>query len=665
MRLLIRLIGVVLSLAVLALAALFVIPTDRLANLAAQQLEGVTGRSVVFAGDVRPTIYPSIGVRTGPVSLSNAPWSEAGPMFRAEALDVALDLGAALRGEVVIRRISAQDPVIVLERAQDGRANWDFTAAADPTDTQAPEAGGTGGLRPFSIDEAVITNAAVRFIDRQGGQDLGLAGLDLTFSLPDFEGPAELALSGDLNGQRVALEARVAQFAAALAGQVADLKLKAEAGAARARFDGRAGTAPLAAEGRMEADLGDLRAVFAALGLDAPAIPAPMADGLGGSAQVTFAPEGSLHLRDLTLRAGPNRVTGAADLRPGEARPRLVADLSAGTLDLTGLGGPGAGAAGSDGVAPGWPTQTIDASALGLVDAEVTLAADRLSLDGLTLAPLRLGLTVDRSRAVFDLRQIGLYDGRISGEFVINARSGLSTGGDLRAEGIGLLPLLRDTAGFERLAGSGTASVRFLAVGASIDAMMRSLSGEGRIDLGQGEIIGFDLAGMLRNLDMGYMGEGNRTIYRSISGSFTIADGVLRNDDLQMQASRVTASGRGTVDIGRRMLDYRVVPVALVDGAGEGGLRVPLLIRGPWDVPSFSLDLEGLAQERLREERERLEERARAEAREAEARARERAEQELSDRLRLERQEGERLEDAARRRLEQEAGDRLRRLLRD
>jgi AsmA protein len=366
---------------------------------------------------------------------------------------------------------------------------------------------------------------------------------------------------------------------------------------------------------------------------------------------VTLAPAGSVHLRDMALRAGQNSVTGAADLTFDGPRPKLVAQVSAGRLDLTALTADGNGAAPAA-AQPGWPRDTIDASALGALDAEVTLAADTIDLGALVLGPVRAGLTIDRARAVFDLREIGLYEGRLSGEFVINARSGLSTGGNLALDGIGLLPMLREVADFERLAGTGTARLRFLAVGSSIDAMMRSLSGEGRLEFGQGEIIGFDLAGMLRNLDMGYMGEGNRTIYRAITGSFTIADGVLRNDDLTLDAPQVTAGGRGSIDLGARTLDYRVTPVALADETGAGGLRVPLLIRGTWDDPSFGLDLEGMAQERLREEREELEREARA-----------RAEQAVRDRLQIEQQEGESLEDAARRRLEDEASDRLRDIL--
>jgi AsmA protein len=195
--------------------------------------------------------------------------------------------------------------------------------------------------------------------------------------------------------------------------------------------------------------------------------------------------------------------------------------------------------------------------------------------------------------------------------------------------------------------------LRFLGVGQSMDAIIRSLSGEGRLDLGRGEIVGLDLVGMLRNLDMAYVGDRNTTVFDRMNGSFNISDGVLRNEDLRMELRALTVNGRGTVGLGARTLDYRLIPTAMRDPETGRTLQIPLHITGPWDEPRYRLDLEGLAEERLREERARLEERAQAE---------------LERRLGVERQEGqsgrEALQEAARQRLEEEIGRGLQRLLR-
>lgn len=645
MRWIVRFFGVVLVLIVTAVGALFLIPTERLANMAAERFTATTGRSLVFTGAVRPTLWPVIGATTGAVRLGNPDWAESDTLFAAEGLDIGLDLAALLRGEVVVRRIELRSPVIHLERTADGRATWDF---ATPTaeDAAPPPVAGGPGLSALTIDRAGITDGTVILRDRAGGIEMRLEGVEMELALPSMAGEARIDARGRLNGQAVTLAGTVAGLGPLIDGDVVAMRMDARIGGSRLRYDGRAGLAPVA-EGQVEAELGDLRAVFAAIGQPAPQLPAALTRDLAASGRVTLAPEGSIHLREARLSAGGNRLSGAMDLTFPEPRPQLVARIEAGALDLSGLIDMT-----PDPNATGWPTARLDASALGLVDGQIALSAPSVNLGFLQLGRVDAGVAIDRSRAVVTLRELRLYDGNVTGEFVANNRSGLSVGGNLRTSGVALRPALMAFADFSRLSGTAQATVRFLGVGQSVDAIMRSLSGEGTIAFGQGEILGLDLAGMLRNLDLGYMGEGARTIYDSISGSFVMAQGIATTTDLRLTAPLVTVTGTGQVDIGRQSLDMRVVPVALAGEDGAGGIRVPLLIRGPWAGPSFRLDLEGMAAERLAAEREALEQRARAAAEAAAA-----------ERLGVTVQPEETLGEAARRELESRGGDLLRGLI--
>lgn len=660
MRWLVRLLGVVLSLAVLAGLALFLIPTERIAALVAQRFAAETGRELVIEGAVRPSIYPLIGVRMERVRLANADWSDQGPMLQAEVMDVGLDVAALWAGDIVIRRLELHAPDLLLERDATGRANWAIAwgAVSDPVPDAAPEGG--RGARAVSLDLAEISDGRLRFRDAGAGIDMTAEAVNAALRLPGPDREASLRLSGRMNGQPFSLHGRAGQPGALLEGRVSAVALNGEAAGATFGFDGRAGGTPLALEGRVDLDLPALGPVMALLGQSATDLP-PGAAPLRFSGQVTRAASGTIHARAARLQAGANALSGAADLRLDGARPQLTAQLTAEALDLRPMTGGGAGAGNAG--AQGWSRAPMNLAALAALDADVTLSAPSVETGAVRLGPTRLGLRIDNARAVFDLREVRLFEGTLAGEFVLNGRGGGSVGGNLRASDVALLPLLRDLAGFERLQGTGSAQVRFLGVGNSMHAIMSSLSGEGRIDLGQGAILGLDLAGMLRTLDMSYMGEGARTVYDQVTGSFTMDGGVLRNEDLRLEAARLNVAGRGTVGIGERVLNYRVIPEAMRDPETGQALRVPLLITGPWEAPRFRLDLEALAEERLREEAARLEELAREEARRREEELRARAERELQERLGVEREEGESLEDAARRRLQDEIGRGLGRLL--
>jgi len=661
MRWMIRIVGVVVSMLVLGVAALFLIPAERIAGIAAQQFEAATGRTLLISGSVRPSIYPVIGARVESVALANAPWAQSGPMLQAEAVDLGLDLLALIRGDLIVRRFEARGPRIMVERGADGQLNWLFDAVS------SREASG-GGLadRTLSLERAEISGAYLRYIDRGTGTDMVFEDVDLLLEMPDFTGPGRLSASGRHGGQSFEIEVQTGSVSRLLAGEVAALSAVLRAGSAVVSFSGRGGLEPLAMDGQIALNAQGLAPlmVFASGGAE-PVPPAARPVALSG--QVTLAPAGSVHLRDASLGLGANRLAMALDLTFDGPRPRLTGEVSAATLDLRPFtGGEAAGTGGGDSP-PGWSRDPIDASALGLLDAAVAFSTGPVQAGIVDLTAARGVLSIERARAVLDLREARLFEGVMSGEMVANNRSGLSVGGNLRAEGVALLPLLRQFAGFERLTGTGAGELRFLGVGNSLDAIMRSLSGEGRMSLGQGEIIGFDLAGMLRTLDMSYMGEGNRTLYQSVTGRFTINNGVLRNEDLQLAASTVTVNGRGSVDLGAQTLDYRVIPEAMRNAQTGEALRVPLLITGPWSAPRFRLDLEGLTEQRLREEAERLEARAREEIQRLETEARSRVDQELQQRLGIERQEGQSTEDAlregGRERLEEELGRGLQRLL--
>lgn len=657
MRWIVRLVGIVVSLMILAVAGLFLLPAERIAAIATRQFEAQTGRALSVAGSVRPTIWPILGARIEDVTLASPDWAQGGPLVTAQVLDVGIEPMAMLSGNLVVRRFEARGARVVLERDAQGRANWTF-------ETAGGDGGGSAGGGTLSLERVEIRDAAVRFIDRAAGTDIALEGIDADLSMPSFAGPGTLAISGRQGGQTVSADLRLASVEQFLSGAVTGLAVSARVGEARLGFDGRAGLDPLAAEGRLTLQTPALAPLLALAGQSGPEPLPAAARPLDFAGQVTLAPAGTLHLREAALSAGATRLGLALDLATGGERPRLTGQVSAGALDLRPF--LGAGGSGSSG-GGGWPTARIDAAALGALDAAITVTAAPVQTGIVDLERFAGVLTIDRARAVLELREARAFGGNLTGELVANNRSGLSVGGTLRGAGIGLLPLLREMAAFERLSGSAGFELRFLGVGQSVDAIMRSLSGQGRIDLGQGEIIGLDLAGMLRNMDMSYMGEANRTVYDAISGTFAMEAGVLSNQDLRLTSSRVNVEGRGRVDLGGQTLEYRVIPSALRNAETGEAIRVPLVITGPWSAPRFRLDLEGLAEERLREERERLEARAREEAARLEAEARARLDREIQERLGVQRQEGQSTEDAVREglreRAEQEIGRGLMRLL--
>jgi AsmA protein len=654
MRVILRLACALLVFAVLAVIGVLMIPAERVADAAARQFTQLTGRQLQIEGSVRPSFWPDLGVRTGPVTIANAPWSDAGPMLEADGLQIGVNLAGLFGGTVHITGLEADTPRLILERSRDGQENWIFGGSSGGTVT--PDTPGVDA--PFTFDRLVLKDATLTFLDHQADQSWTVEGVDLSATSPAWTGPLQLEASGRMNGQALDLTAEAAVFSDLVAGRVVPLTLALKAGEASVDFNGRAGMQPLQAEGQVQADLADLKAFAALACSSAPTLP----DGLGAQAvavsgAVTLAPDGGLFLRGTVIDLDGNRLTGAVDLAMGGPRPKLTAKLAGDTIALPATGA----ASGGDGAptALGWSTEVIDVSGLGALDADIGLTLAGLTHGNVALGATRLRLVIDRARAVADIAEMKAYGGDITGKVVVNGRDGLSMRANLALAGLELQPLLGAFAGYDRLVGTGDLTLDVLGVGNSEADLMQSLSGAGALSVMRGEVRGLDVLGMLRTLDAGYVGDGQTTTFDAVTAGFAIEGGVLRNDDLTLTGPDLTATGAGQVGIGGRTLDYRLRPTALVEADGSGGVMVPLLITGTWENPKFRLDLESIARERMEEEAKALEERARAEAKRLEEEAKAR----LADELGVEAAPGEDLEDAARRRAQEVIDDEAQRLL--
>ena len=431
-RSVVALVLALVTLAVLAAGALFLIPSERIAGLVVGQFKTLTGRELVIEGSVRPTVWPVLGVKTGKVSISNADWSDLGPMFQAEALEIAVDMAALIGGEAKITAVTAVAPELLLERARDGRENWVFGGeSGGSVSTATPGVGA-----PFTLGRASMSGGRLVFVDHGTGTRVDLQDLSVETAIPDFEGPVQVVLSAVLQGQAFAADLTLGQFRAFLDGKLGPVTLAFEAGEASGRFEGQAGWKPMAAKGEVQADLGQLIEVAALAGAVAPDLPKGLgAGGVTVQGGLTLTDAGSVHLRGGTLRLDETVLAVDADLTQGEDRPKLVAKVVAGALDLQAALGQSGGGAGGGMQSEGWPKERIDVSALSALDAEVSLKADGVNLGLATFGPTALLLTIDRSRAVFDLARAKAYDGEISGQFVVNGRKGLSVGGDLAFKG--------------------------------------------------------------------------------------------------------------------------------------------------------------------------------------------------------------------------------------
>jgi AsmA protein len=188
---------------------------------------------------------------------------------------------------------------------------------------------------------------------------------------------------------------------------------------------------------------------------------------------------------------------------------------------------------------------------------------------------------------------------------------------DAALDGVAVEPLLRDALGRDPLSGSGTVRLKVATHGGTTDEMRRALDGTASLQLRNGSVKGLDMLRQLRAAGELMRASGiasfgadaaQKTEFDAISASFTIRDGVARNDDLLATSPLLRVGGSGDIDIGAGRIDYtaRVTVVGTITGAdGRSlerlhGLTIPVRLTGPFDKPSYQIDWTAAAGEALK-----------------------------------------------------------------
>ncbi|MFZ7091758.1 AsmA family protein [Primorskyibacter sp. 2E233] len=632
MRLLWKALGFFAVLIAVAFGALILMPADGMGRIASDQLSKQLGRDVTLS-DVSLSLWPVLGVQAGGVRVANADWAGEAPMFEATSAAFGLDPVAALQGRLEFRSIEADTPTLRLTQ-QGSRTNWHVGNG----DSAGTDTSGTTGFTLTTLDKLSIARG--RVILTRDGQVTEINDADLDLRWPDTYGPLTIEAKLRPAVSPISLQATLQKPRAMIAGGAGPVTLSMTTSGGTVSFDGLAGNAP-EAQGTLKLDLSDTAKTAAAFGQLGLSLPKGLGQTAKGQLGLTLTRVGRLALRDSTLRLDGNTLELAADIDLG-VKPRVNAQIRADALDLSALsGGTGDGAPSS-----GWSTSPIDASGLAGFDGEIALVTGALTLDPYKFGKTRALLTVDNSRAVFELRELQGYGGLVTGSFVANNRSGLSTRADLAFAGVALKDLLKDTMNVERFSGPADGSVSLLASGGSVAALVASLSGDGALRAGPGVIEGIDLAAALTG-----QASGGTTIFDQATGTFTVKDGVMRNNDLSMALPRLTAKGEGRVDLGKRNLDYLLT--VLAPGARGGrGLAIPVRVKGPWGNLAINVDAAEALNANFSDERDALEQKARDKVNAA-----------LEEKLGVTVQEGQNVQDALRQKIEERAKGELLNLL--
>lgn len=285
-------------------------------------------------------------------------------------------------------------------------------------------------------------------------------------------------------------------------------------------------------------------------------------------------------LDPLGFAIGPATAEGRVELRMNEARPHVAANLKLGEWRLDALlprrqtamlDGRGRRAGLKPGVILAQAqsgSAPVDTGLLALADVDLDLAMQSVDYGSWRLDNAALGARIENGALTLSRLSGGALGGSLEASGKIDEAATPPLELRLALKDVDLKQALEQTAAVGVLSGRLDGEAHLQSGGSSIAEAISHLAGEGALKAHDGRIAGIDLVAIEDRLSVPERppdllallrsGAGGQTAFSSLAGSFRIADGVARSDDLHLDAEAGEGSAAVSLDLRRGTIASRI-----------------------------------------------------------------------------------------------------------
>lgn len=529
---------------VIALLAVIGIPSSLLTSAIQERVERETGYRLAINGGARISLWPSLNVTLNDIALQDPKDREINNRLTASSIQADVTLSSLWSGQPQVTDLLIVRPLLTMPLQRVREPN----APAKSTATGTSEA-------KFGIEHVSVTGGTIVFSDVRDRVESRIETVNAEATIGSDR---KIVITGNATG-----------------------------GGQPLKFEIRA-TAP---QPPLERQNIPTEIVLEAPGLLQAPLSARTEVRLNGTVVMFNGVSGTL---------GDGAFNGWASVDIASNKPLVKLDLDFQRLSVAmQRGQPGT-------AAQPWSNASIDLVGLNYVDAQAKISAAELNIGDGRFAPAAIEATLMSGVLKARLANLGAYEGNANGDLAVDVSTSNPTyalGADL--SNARALPLLRSLADFDKIDGRMQAKIAVRSSGNSQRAIMANMSGTAFAVFQDGAIRGLNVAQMIRSLTTSPLSgwqEGDRqaTDLSQLSASFKIDKGQAVTTDLNLIGPLVKMTGVGTIDLGTKMIGFRVEPKLVLTAEGQGrttdpvGLGIPVMIEGPWDGPRIYPEMQGI-----------------------------------------------------------------------
>ena len=541
-----KIIGAAVAAIIVILAVVMIvgIPSGFLTSAIQDRVERQTGYRLTIAGETRISLWPTLNVTLSDLTLQEPKDREGASRVTIGSLQADMTLSSAWSGHPRISELIVTRPVLYVPLLRERHR-----VAAQPADNPAATADAA-----VQIDRITVTDGAIAFSNPRDRVENRIGAINAKATI-DAERKVKLTGTARSGATPMKFDIKAAVPPSPIERQNIPVELTLEAP--------RALRAPLTAKAEVR--------------LNGPVV---LINGLNGS-----------------LDEGAFSGWGSIDVG---SKPLVKVDLDFQRFNIPGSTAQGASAQ------QGWSDAPIDLGGLNYVDAQIKISAAQIDWADAQFAPAEIEATLAGGVVKASVSNLGAYGGQATGEVIVDASTGNPTY-QMHCDLIGVraLPLLTSLAAFDKLDGKMQAKIAARSAGASQHAIMSNMAGTAFVIFQDGAIRGLNVAQMIRSLTASTLNgwqqqQEQATDLTQLSASFKIDHGQATTTDLNLVGPLVKVTGAGTIDLGTRMIGFRVEPQLVMTTEGQGratdpvGFGIPVVLSGPWSSPKIYPEIQGI-----------------------------------------------------------------------
>ena len=564
------------------------------------------GREVRIAGrlHVRWSFAPTITISG--LTIGNPPWESGRPLATIERLQIQLQLLSLLRGNVVLRHVELDHPVLYLHEDKSGRTNWTFENEA-PTKARASKPPSAPAMKDLVIDSGKLT-----LIDEMRRLRVeGTVQAHEKVSRGDPK-PFRVKAGGTINNGPFSLDVAGGPLRALTPDRPYPFSLAITAGQNEIQAEGKILKPfdPSELELQVEARGRDLAELYYLTQITLPNSP-PY------EVRAHIVRHGMrIAVKDIAGSWGASDVSGSTDIDASTKRPTVKADLVSRHLylkDFASITGSRASAAPAslDKARPGsekknvattppaqnaelFPNAHLQVKRLHAVDADLRFRATSIEAGKVPFTELALHVKLADGVLSLEPFEFDLPKGRVDGSVRIDSTTVPPTVRiESRARDVGLAQFKSGGPGAAPPV-DGTLDARAVldGTGDSVHNLMSDANGMMTFVIPSGDIRSAfaELAGIDVAKGIGLLVEkgDQRMPIRCGVAQFALEDGTAHAKDIVFDTQNVLISGEGQIYLGPEKLDLTI------QGQPKKlrllRLRAPVEIKGRLLKPSFRLE---------------------------------------------------------------------------